>query len=82
MLGYCNMLWKLLRDMPPDNGPTHLAAIFDQSEKTFRTALYDRVQSQPSAAPDDLIPQFPLVREAMPPSAFPAWNCPASRPTT
>ena len=32
VLGFCNMLWKLLRDMPPDNRPTHLAIIFDKSE--------------------------------------------------
>ena len=32
VLGFCNMLWKLLRDMPEDNRPTHLAIIFDKSE--------------------------------------------------
>ena len=31
VLGFCNMLWKLLRDMPEDNRPTHLAIIFDKS---------------------------------------------------
>jgi DNA polymerase-1 len=36
VLGFCNMLWKLLRDMPPDNRPTHLAIVFDKSEVTFR----------------------------------------------
>ena len=36
VLGFCNMLWKLLRDMPEDNRPTHLAIIFDKSEITFR----------------------------------------------
>ena len=35
VLGFCNMLWKLLRDMPPENRPTHLAIIFDKSEITF-----------------------------------------------
>ena len=37
VLGFCNMLWKLLQEMPPDNKPTHLAVVFDKSEKTFRT---------------------------------------------
>jgi DNA polymerase-1 len=37
--GFCNMLWKLIRDMPPDNRPTHLAIIFDKSS-TFRNKLY------------------------------------------
>src|SRR4051795_8918846 len=40
VLGFCNMLWKLLQEMPPDNRPTHLAVVFDKSEKTFRTEMY------------------------------------------
>ena len=62
--GYCNMLWKLLRDMKGADGPTHLAAIFDHSEKTFRNDLYDQYKAHRPPPPEDLIPQFPLVREA------------------
>jgi DNA polymerase-1 len=62
--GYCNMLWKLLRDMKGSDGPTHLVAIFDHSEKTFRNTLYDQYKANRSAPPEDLIPQFPLVRRA------------------
>ncbi|HZW16518.1 MAG TPA: DNA polymerase, partial [Brevundimonas sp.] len=62
--GYCNMLWKLLRDMKGADGPTHLVAIFDHSEKTFRNTLYDQYKANRSAPPEDLIPQFPLVRRA------------------
>jgi DNA polymerase-1 len=62
--GYCNMLWKLIRDMRGPDGPTHLVAIFDHSEKTFRNELYDQYKANRSAPPEDLIPQFPLVREA------------------
>ncbi|MFA4950545.1 DNA polymerase I [Brevundimonas sp.] len=62
--GYCNMLWKLLQDMKGSDGPTHLVAIFDHSEKTFRNDLYDQYKANRSAPPEDLIPQFPLVREA------------------
>jgi DNA polymerase-1 len=62
--GYCNMLWKLLQDMKGDGGPTHLAAIFDHSEKTFRNDLYDLYKANRSAPPEDLIPQFALVRQA------------------
>jgi DNA polymerase I len=62
--GYCNMLWKLIRDMKGDDGPTHLVAIFDHSEKTFRNEMYDQYKANRSAPPEDLIPQFPLVREA------------------
>jgi DNA polymerase I len=65
VLGFCNMLWKLLRDMPPDNRPTHLAIIFDKSEITFRNKLYPDYKAHRPPAPDDLIPQFPLIREAV-----------------
>src|SRR5260221_2559980 len=65
VLGFCNMLWKLLRDMKPEERPTHLAVIFDKSEKTFRTALYSDYKAHRPDPPDDLIPQFPLVREAV-----------------
>lgn len=65
VLGFCNMLWKLLRDMPPDNRPTHLAIIFDKSEQTFRNVLYADYKAHRPPAPDDLIPQFSLIRDAV-----------------
>src|SRR6201985_3834633 len=65
VLGFCNMLWKLLRDMPPDNRPTHLAIVFDKSEITLRNTLYPDYKAHRSPAPDDLIPQFALIREAV-----------------
>ncbi len=61
--GFCNMLWKLLRDMQED-APTHLAVIFDHSEKTFRNELYSEYKAHRPPPPEDLVPQFPLVREA------------------
>ena len=65
VLGFCNMLWKLLRDMPEDNRPTHLAIIFDKSEITFRNKIYPDYKAHRPPAPDDLIPQFALIREAV-----------------
>src|SRR5271167_198030 len=65
VLGFCNMLWKLMRDMPPDNRPTHLAIIFDKSEITFRNKLYPDYKAHRPPAPDDLIPQFALIRDAV-----------------
>jgi DNA polymerase I len=62
--GYCNMLWKLLEDMKGPEQPTHLAVIFDASEKTFRNAIYKEYKAHRPPAPEDLIPQFPLVRDA------------------
>src|SRR5688572_7761244 len=65
VLGFCNMLWKLLCDMKPEEKPTHLAVVFDKSEKTFRNEMYGEYKANRSAPPDDLIPQFPLIREAV-----------------
>ncbi len=63
--GFCNMLWKLLVEMKAQpEGPTHLAVIFDHSEKTFRNKLYDQYKAHRPPPPEDLIPQFPLMRKA------------------
>ncbi|HMH66184.1 MAG TPA: DNA polymerase I [Rhizomicrobium sp.] len=62
--GYCNMLWKLLEDMKGPEQPTHLAVIFDASEKTFRNEIYKEYKAHRPPPPEDLIPQFPLVRDA------------------
>ena len=63
--GFCNMLWKLLVDMKASaEAPTHLAVIFDHSEKTFRNKLYDLYKAHRPPPPEDLVPQFPLVRDA------------------
>jgi DNA polymerase-1 len=63
--GFCSMLWKLLKEMKPDERPTHLAVVFDKSEKTFRTEMYKDYKAHRPPPPDDLIPQFPLIREAV-----------------
>src|SRR6478735_9587872 len=64
VLGFCNMLWKLLRDMKEEDKPTHLAVVFDKSERTFRNELYKDYKAHRPDAPADLIPQFPLIRDA------------------
>ncbi|HVT25911.1 MAG TPA: DNA polymerase I [Rhizomicrobium sp.] len=62
--GYCNMLWKLLEDMKGGDRPTHLAVIFDAGKTTFRNRIYPQYKANRPDPPEDLIPQFPLVREA------------------
>jgi DNA polymerase-1 len=64
VLGFCNMLWKLLAEMK-DPKPTHLAVVFDKSEKTFRTDFYPDYKAHRPDPPDDLRPQFPLIRDAV-----------------
>jgi DNA polymerase-1 len=63
--GFCNMLWKLLVDMKAQaDAPTHLAVVFDHSEQTFRNKLYADYKAHRPPPPEDLVPQFALVREA------------------
>ena len=63
--GFCGMLWKLLREAGELAPPTHLAVIFDYSAKTFRNDLFDGYKAHRPDVPEDLIPQFPLIREAV-----------------
>ena len=63
--GFCAMLWKLLKEMKPEDKPTHLAVVFDKSEKTFRTEMYKEYKAHRPPPPEDLIPQFPLIRDAV-----------------
>ncbi|MEM1390119.1 MAG: DNA polymerase I [Pseudomonadota bacterium] len=62
--GFCNMLWKLLEDLKGPDRPTHFACVFDKSSYTFRNDLYPDYKANRSEPPEDLRPQFPLVREA------------------
>ncbi len=64
VLGFSNMLNKLLTDMRDEHDPTHLAVIFDYSGRTFRNEIYPDYKGNRPDAPEDLIPQFPLVRDA------------------
>ncbi|HUO21259.1 MAG TPA: DNA polymerase I [Caulobacteraceae bacterium] len=75
--GFCNMMWKFLCDMKGEaDAPTHLAVIFDHSEKTFRNDLYDKYKAHRPPPPEDLIPQFALVREATRAFGVPAIELP------
>ncbi|HWH23197.1 MAG TPA: 5'-3' exonuclease H3TH domain-containing protein, partial [Allosphingosinicella sp.] len=62
--GYTTMLWKLAADLEKADGPTHLAVIFDASAKTFRNDMYDQYKAHRPPPPPDLVPQFPLIRDA------------------
>ncbi len=62
--GFCNMLFKEIADQTGPDAPTHLAVIFDASGKTFRNDLYPAYKANRPPAPEDLVPQFPLTRDA------------------
>ena len=63
--GFAAMLWKLLVETKAAEAPTHLAVIFDASEKTFRNEIYQEYKAHRPPAPEELVPQFPLIREAV-----------------
>jgi len=62
--GYTTMLWKLADDLHKADGPTHLAVILDASGQSFRNEIYDQYKANRPEAPEDLKPQFPLIRDA------------------
>ncbi|WP_375622051.1 DNA polymerase I [Bartonella sp. TT119HLJHH] len=65
--GFCNMLWKLLcdaRNTATGVVPTHFAVIFDYSSNTFRKQIYPEYKANRAEPPEDLIPQFALIRQA------------------
>jgi DNA polymerase-1 len=65
VLGFCNMLYKLLQDSRDGDKPTHLAVIFDSARLTFRNDIYPEYKANRPAPPEDLVPQFGLIRDAV-----------------
>ncbi len=58
--GFVNMVLKMLRDY---NAP-NIAVIFDAARKNFRNEIYPEYKANRDATPEDLIPQFPIIRDA------------------
>jgi hypothetical protein len=69
------------RDTSVGVTPTHFAVIFDHSSKTFRNELYPEYKANRSAPPEDLVPQFAVIREATRAFDLPCIEWRASRPT-
>jgi len=63
--GFCNMLHKLLDDTRAGDKPTHIAVIFDTARAGFRTELYPAYKANRPPAPEDLVPQFAMIRDAV-----------------
>lgn len=68
VFGFSNMLAKLINDM---NAP-NIAVIFDAARKNFRNDIYAAYKANRSETPEDLIPQFPLIRAATEAFSLPA----------
>jgi DNA polymerase-1 len=65
VMTFCNMLWKLLREGLGEGKPTHVAVVFDHSAASFRNEIYDQYKANRDEPPDELVPQFPLIRDAV-----------------
>ena len=63
--GFTAMLWKLIEELSKAEAPTHLAVIFDAGAHTFRNDMYPLYKAQRPPPPADLLPQFPLIRDAV-----------------
>ena len=63
--GFCQMLWKLIGDSKLADKPSHIAVIFDAGRETFRNAIYPQYKAQRPPPPEELIPQFGLIRDAV-----------------
>ncbi len=72
VFGFCNMLSRLLRE----HVGTHIAVIFDAGRITFRNRLYEDYKAHRPPPPDEMIPQFALVREATEAFGVPAIELP------
>ena len=62
--GFCNMLHRYVEANTGADAPTHVAVIFDKGSHTFRNDMYDQYKANRPPAPEDLVPQFPLTRDA------------------
>ncbi len=63
--GFTAMLWKLITELANAEAPTHLAVILDAGSHTFRNDMYEHYKAHRPPAPEDLVPQFPLIRDAV-----------------
>ncbi|GLI91690.1 DNA polymerase I [Methylocystis echinoides] len=62
---FCTKILQFVREGAAGVTPTHLAIIFDKSENSFRKEIYPEYKAHRSEPPEDLVPQFPLMRAAV-----------------
>ncbi len=65
---FATKVLQFIRDGAAGHKPTHLAMIFDRTENSFRRDLYPAYKAHRKDPPDELVPQFPLMRATV--SAF------------
>lgn len=65
IMTFCSMMWKLMREGIDGKKPTHVGVVFDAPGDGFRNEIYSEYKANRDDPPDDLIPQFPLMRDAV-----------------
>ncbi|MBT5435016.1 MAG: DNA polymerase I, partial [Rhodospirillaceae bacterium] len=60
VMGFCNMIMKLIDSTDAD----YICCVLDYSSKSFRNEIYDQYKAHRPDTPEELVPQFPLIREA------------------
>lgn len=68
--GFTNMLLKIMKDEQPD----YVAVAFDKGRVTFRTEAYEQYKGHRKATPDELRPQFALVKEILGAMKIPVYE--------
>jgi len=63
--GFTTMLLKLRQDVTDAEEPTHMAVIMDAARTSFRNEIYSDYKAHRPDPPEDLVPQFSLVRDAV-----------------
>ena len=64
IFGFCNMLLKLIDDIQSEKGgKVSIAVIFDAARETFRNNIYPEYKANESDPPDDLKPQFEIIKK-------------------
>ncbi|WP_444543988.1 5'-3' exonuclease, partial [Polymorphobacter multimanifer] len=63
--GFTAMLWKLVNELNAAEAPSHLAVVLDAGSHTFRNDMYADYKANRPPPPEDLLPQFPLIRDAV-----------------
>ncbi len=61
---FTRMILKLIDEALADKAADYLAVVFDKAEHSFRNEIYPEYKAHRDDPPDDLVPQFPMVREA------------------
>ena len=61
VFGFANMMIKLIATLKV----SHIAVVFDSGAKTFRHDIYPQYKANRPPCPEELIPQFPIVRECV-----------------